>query len=42
MFHKKSIEQLMFESNETGAGTLKRSLSSINLVALVIGAIIGA
>ena len=42
MFHKKSIEQLMFESNETGEGTLKRSLSSVNLVALGIGAIIGA
>ncbi|MDP3470184.1 MAG: amino acid permease [Daejeonella sp.] len=42
MFHKKSIEQLLFESNQTGAGTLKRSLSSLNLVALGIGAIIGA
>ncbi|MBC7758637.1 MAG: amino acid permease [Phormidesmis sp. FL-bin-119] len=42
MFHKKSIEQLMFESTQTGEGTLKRSLSSFNLVALGIGAIIGA
>lgn len=42
MFHKKSIEQLMFESAQTGEGTLKRSLSSFNLVALGIGAIIGA
>lgn len=42
MFHKKSIEQLMFESTQTGEGTLKRSLNSLNLVALGIGAIIGA
>src|SRR5690606_34289290 len=42
MFNKKSIEQLMFEAGQTGEGTLKRSLSSINLVALGIGAIIGA
>ncbi len=32
----------MFESAQTGEGTLKRSLSSFNLVALGIGAIIGA
>lgn len=42
MFHKKSIEQLIFESAQTGEGTLKRSLTSFNLVALGIGAIIGA
>lgn len=32
----------MFEATQTGEGTLRRSLSSINLVALGIGAIIGA
>ena len=42
MFHKKSIEQLMFESAQTGEDTLKRSLNSVNLVALGVGAIIGA
>ena len=42
MFHKKSIEQLLFEAAQTGEGTLKRTLSSFNLVALGIGAIIGA
>ena len=42
MFQKKSIEQLLFESAQTGEGTLKRSLSSVNLIALGIGAIIGA
>lgn len=42
MFQRKSIKQLMLESKETGEGTLKRSLSSINLIALGIGAIIGA
>lgn len=42
MFQRKSIKQLILESNETGEGTLKRSLSSINLIALGIGAIIGA
>lgn len=42
MFHRKSIEQLLFESNQTGVGTLKRTLTSFNLVSLGIGAIIGA
>ena len=42
MFHKKSIEQLLFEAGQTGEGTLKRTLSSFNLVSLGIGAIIGA
>ncbi|MFB9862772.1 amino acid permease [Rufibacter immobilis] len=42
MFHKKSIEQLLFEAGQSGEGALKRSLSSWNLVALGIGAIIGA
>ncbi|PST81956.1 amino acid transporter [Pedobacter yulinensis] len=42
MFHKKSIEQLLFEAGQSGEGNLKRSLSSWNLVALGIGAIIGA
>ncbi len=38
----KSLDVLMKESSETGAGTLKRTLGSWNLVALGIGAIIGA
>lgn len=42
MFHKKSVEQLLFEAGQTGEGTLKRSLTSFNLVSLGIGAIIGA
>ena len=42
MFYKKSIEQLLFEAGQTGEGTLKRTLSSFNLVSLGIGAIIGA
>ena len=42
MFHRKSIEQLLFEAGQTGEGTLKRTLSSFNLVSLGIGAIIGA
>lgn len=42
MFFKKSIEQLLLESAQTGTGNLKRSLGSVNLVALGIGAIIGA
>ncbi len=42
MFHKKSIEQLLLEAGASGEGNLKRTLSSMNLVALGIGAIIGA
>jgi len=42
MLFKKSIPQLLAEANESGEGTLQRSLSSFNLVALGIGAIIGA
>jgi APA family basic amino acid/polyamine antiporter len=42
MLFKKSIPQLLAEANESGEGTLQRSLSSFNLVALGVGAIIGA
>ena len=42
MLFKKSIPRLLAEANESGEGTLKRSLSSFNLIALGIGAIIGA
>jgi APA family basic amino acid/polyamine antiporter len=42
MLFKKSIPQLLAEANESGEGTLKRSLTSFNLVALGVGAIIGA
>ncbi|MBC7744683.1 MAG: amino acid permease [Flavobacterium sp.] len=42
MFHKKSIEQLLFEASQTGEGTLKRTLTSFNLISLGVGAIIGA
>lgn len=42
MFYKKSLEQLMKEAESSGEGTLKRTLGSRNLVALGIGAIIGA
>lgn len=42
MLFKKSIDSLIAESNETGEGTLKRTLGVGNLVALGIGAIIGA
>ena len=42
MLFKKSIPQLLVEANESGEGTLHRSLSSFNLVALGVGAIIGA
>ncbi|MGV8879208.1 MAG: amino acid permease [Sphingobacteriaceae bacterium] len=42
MFQRKSVEQLLFEAGQTGEGTLKRTLTSFNLVALGIGAIIGA
>lgn len=39
---KKSIDQLMLESELTGEHALKRTLSRLNLVTLGIGAIIGA
>ncbi len=42
MLFKKSIPALVAEAQESGAGTLKRTLSSSGLVALGIGAIIGA
>jgi APA family basic amino acid/polyamine antiporter len=42
MLFKKSIPQLLAEANESGEGTLVRSLTSFNLVALGVGAIIGA
>jgi APA family basic amino acid/polyamine antiporter len=42
LFATKSIEALMKESQQTGAGTLKRSLGPISLVMLGIGAVIGA
>jgi basic amino acid/polyamine antiporter, APA family len=38
----KSIDRLLAEGSETGEGTLKRTLGSWSLVALGIGAIIGA
>ncbi len=42
MFYKKSIPGLIEEARASGEGTLKRTLSSYNLVALGVGAIIGA
>lgn len=42
MFYKKSIPSLIKEAQESGEGTLKRTLSSYHLVALGVGAIIGA
>jgi basic amino acid/polyamine antiporter, APA family len=42
LFRTKSIEGLMAESRATGEGTLKRTLGPSALVALGIGAIIGA
>ncbi|GHN00403.1 amino acid permease [Cytophagales bacterium WSM2-2] len=39
---RKSIEALQREAADTGANSLKRSLSSINMIALGIGVIIGA
>ncbi|MDQ6862059.1 MAG: amino acid permease [Verrucomicrobiota bacterium] len=42
MFAKKPLDLLMAESRETGEHTLKRTLGPVNLVALGIGAIIGA
>lgn len=42
LFVRKPMEQLMAEAKAEGQGTLKRTLSSMSLVALGIGAIIGA
>lgn len=42
LFAVKSLDTLMRESSASGEGTLKRTLSATNLVALGIGAIIGA
>lgn len=42
MRFKKPIDLLLKEAAESGAGTLKRTLSSFNLVTMGIGAIIGA
>jgi APA family basic amino acid/polyamine antiporter len=42
LYRTKSIDRLIAESNATGEGTLKRTLGPVSLVALGIGAIIGA
>ncbi len=42
MLYKKSIPSLIAEAEESGEGTLKRTLTSSGLVALGVGAIIGA
>jgi APA family basic amino acid/polyamine antiporter len=42
LFKVKSIDKLMAEANATGEGTLRRTLGPVSLVALGIGAIIGA
>jgi APA family basic amino acid/polyamine antiporter len=42
LFRTKSIDALMAEAGATGEGTLKRTLGPVALVALGIGAIIGA
>ena len=42
LFARKPIDKLMAEAAETGEHTLRRSLGPVNLVALGIGAIIGA
>ncbi|HEY2432902.1 MAG TPA: amino acid permease [Vicinamibacterales bacterium] len=42
LFRVKSIDRLMSEAAATGEGTLKRTLGPLSLVALGIGAIIGA
>src|SRR5438477_2030864 len=42
LFAKKPVDRLMEEAREVGEHSLKRSLGPINLVALGIGAIIGA
>jgi len=42
LFAKKTLELILKESSETGEHTLKRTLGSAALLALGIGAIIGA
>jgi APA family basic amino acid/polyamine antiporter len=42
LFRTKSIDRLMGEAAATGEGTLKRTLGPVSLIALGIGAIIGA
>src|SRR5665213_3886080 len=42
LFVRKPMETLMLEASETGSHTLKRTLGPYSLVALGIGAIIGA
>src|SRR6201982_2794091 len=42
LFKKKPLARLMYEADEVGEHTLKRSLGWVNLVALGIGGIIGA
>src|SRR5216110_3457856 len=42
LFARKPVDRLMEEGREVGEHTLKRSLGPVNLVALGIGAIIGA
>jgi len=42
MWYKKSISKLVAESQQSGEGTLKRTLTSFALISLGIGAIIGA
>ena len=42
LFARKPLDRLMHEAQEVGEHTLKRSLGPVNLVALGIGAIIGA
>lgn len=42
MKYTKSLTKLLKEANATGEGTLKRTLGSWNLIALGVGAIIGA
>ncbi|MGB4773969.1 MAG: amino acid permease [Daejeonella sp.] len=42
MLYKKPLDLLLKEAAETGEGTLKRTLGAGNLIALGIGAIIGA
>ena len=42
LFRTKSIERLMSDGSDTGEGALKRTLGAGALIALGIGAIIGA
>jgi basic amino acid/polyamine antiporter, APA family len=42
LFVKKRLDALLAEAHEEGAGTLRRTLGPVNLIALGIGAIIGA